>query len=53
VKWYINHSIEEHKFMSPQTIAKVEYILYNILFPEEYKEIAKTSDNLIIYRDNK
>ena len=53
VKWYINHSIEEHKFMSPQTIAKVEYILYNILFPEEYKKIAKTSDNLAIYRDNK
>ena len=54
LKWYLNHSIEEHKFMSPNTIATTEYILYNILHPEEYKKLhPKTDENIAIIVDNK
>ena len=53
LKWYQKWSVEEHKFMSPKTITITEYILYNILHPEEYKELCKTSENIAINDTNK
>ena len=53
LKWYQKWSVEEHKFMSPKTITITEYILYNILHPEEYKELCKTSENIAVNDTNK
>ena len=53
LKWWINCSEEERKFISPKTITILEYILYNILFPEEYKKMGKTSDAISVNDTNK
>ena len=53
LEWWINDAEEERKFISPKTITIVDYILYNILFPEEYKKIAKTSDAVSVDTTNK
>ncbi len=53
LKFWLNRSEEERKFISPKTISIVDYILFNVLFPEEYKKIAKTSENIAVDDTNK
>ena len=54
VKWWIEDAEEERKFISPKTVSILEYILFNIIHPEEYKEyIANKSENLAIEKGNK
>jgi hypothetical protein len=54
VKWWINRSEEERKFISPKTVRILEYILFRILHPDEYKEyVPNKSENLTVEIGNK
>lgn len=54
VKWWINRSEEERKFISPKTVSILEYILFHILHPDEYKEyVPNKSENLTVEIGNK
>jgi len=54
VKWWINCSEEERKFISPKTVTILEYILFRILHPDEYKEYEPSkSDSIAIDVANK
>ena len=47
VEWWIKNASEERRFISPNTINILEDILFNILFPEDYKKFKPvTSPNI-------
>jgi hypothetical protein len=54
LKWWVNDSEEERKFISPKTVSILEYILFHILHPDEYKEyIPNKSENITVEIGNK